>query len=178
MSYLAQTKTMDNLMEALLRDHARYLPVVEFLDRIVQNASQLSWADCELIGLELGRQNRSGFCAGIRMGMIKALADVDGADGDRADPDSLAPIIAFARQLNERSGSVTEADIDAVRAAGWTDQTVEDVVGLVAALKVYSIIANGLGFEALPEAAFAEMGEATVAMNGYTPLFRSFMSKG
>lgn len=49
---------------------------------------------------------------------------------------------------------------------------------LVASLKVYSILANGLGFDALPQAAFAEMGTATVAMNGYTPLFRSFMAKG
>ena len=174
MPYLKQTKNTDNLMEALLRDHTRYLPIVEFLDRIIQNASQLSWADCERIGLELGKQNGSGFCAGIRAGMIKALADKE----DQTGTDKLAPVIAFARKLNEDSSAVTETDIGTLREAGWSDQTVEDVIGLVASLKVYSILANGLGFGALPEAVFAEMGVATVKMRGYTPLFRSFIEEG
>lgn len=171
MPYLERMKTTNNLMEALLQDHGRYLPIVEFLDRVIQNASQLSWADCEQIGLELGKQNGSGFCAGIRAGMIEALADKE----DRSGTDALAPVIAFARKLNEDSSAVTEADIESLRAADWSDQTVEDVIGLVASLKVYSILANGLGFEALPEAVFAEMGAATVRMNGYTPLFKSFI---
>lgn len=174
MAYPSHIKSMDNLMEALLRNHQRYLPIVEFLDTLIQNAEELNWADCERIGLELGRQNGSGFCAGIRAGMINAL----GADAKTADDDRLRPVLAFARRLNQDSSSVTEADIQAVRDAGWNDQTVEDVAGLVASLKVYSILANGLGFNALPESAFAEMGAATVRMNGYTPLFKSFIDKG
>lgn len=148
MPYLKQIAHMNNFVEALLRDHTRYRPIVEFLDQIIHNTSQLSWADCEQIGLELGKQNRSAFCADIRSGMIKALAD----DKDRAEVCKLKPILTFARKLNEDSSSVNESDIEAVRNAGWNDQTVEDVVGLVACLKVYSIIANGLGFEALPDA--------------------------
>lgn len=173
MTHLTHTKHMDNFLEALLRDHQRYLPIVEFLDKVIQSASELSWSECERIGLELGKQNRSEFCAGIRAGMIKAL----GTDKDAPDDDKLRPILAFARKLNQDSSTVTEGDIQTIRDAGWNDQTVEDVTGLVAILKVYSILANGLGFKALPEAAFAEMGAATVQMDGYTPVFRSFIEK-
>lgn len=173
MSYLSHTKNMNNFLIALLRDHKRYLPIVEFLDTVIQNASELSWSECERIGFELGKQNCSEFCVGIRSGVIKALGPNEKAVG----ADKLRPILAFTRKLNEDSSSVTEADVQAIRDAGWNDQTVEDVAGLVAILKVYSILANGLGFKALPEAAFAEMGAATVQMNGYTPVFRSFIEK-
>jgi len=105
--------------------------------------------------------------------MIRAL----GADMNIADDDMPGPVLTFAKKLNRESSSVTEADIQAIRDAGWNDQTVEDVAGLVAILKVYSILANGLGFAALPETAFAEMGTATVRMKGYTPVFRSFVEK-
>ncbi len=123
--------------------------------------------------MRLGRQRRSGCCAGIRTGMVKALAD----KADRTASEKLAPVIVFARRLNDDSSTVTQSDIATVRSAGWNDQTIEDVVGLVASLKVYSILANGLGFEALSDATFAEMGAATVNMNGYTPLFSAFAAE-
>lgn len=171
MPHLNQTKNMSNFMEALLRDPQRYRPIVEFLDQIIQNTSQLGWLDCERIGLALGRQNRSKFCAGIRSGMIKVLADND----DQTETDKLEPVIQLARKLNEDSSALEEKDIAIVRKAGWTDQTIEDVVGLVASFKVYSILANGLGFGSLEDAVFTDMGTATVSMRGYTPLFDSYI---
>ena len=159
-------------MESLLRDHCRYLPIVEMLDSIIQNASQLSWTDCERIGFELGKQNGSGFCAGIRSGMIDAL---DGNADSSDENNRLGPILIFAKKLNHDSSSISQSDIGAVRDAGWNDQTVEDVIGLVAILKVYSMLANGFGFGELPQSTFAELGATTVQMHGYTPVFQSYI---
>ena len=158
-------------MEGLLRDHKRYLPIVEFLDHVIMNASELSWEECELIGREAGRQNSSEFCAGIRSGMMTELE----ADEDHVRTEKLLPVLDFAKKLNLDSASISEEDIQSVRDAGWSDQTIEDVAGLVSILKVYSMLANAMGFRALPEEVFAEMGKATVQMNGYTPLFNSFV---
>ncbi|WP_170378813.1 hypothetical protein [Ruegeria atlantica] len=173
MPFLAQNKEMQNFMESLLRDHNRYLPIVEFLDNVIKNAEELDWEDCERIGFELGQQNGSAFCAGIRTGMISALE----VRNERQSERSLEPILAFAAKLNLNSADVEESDIQALRDAGWSDQTAEDVIGLVAALKVYSVLANGLGFNALPADVFAEMGKATVQMDGYTSMFTSFLSQ-
>ncbi len=173
MTYLSHTKDTENFLEVLLRNHERYLPIVQFLDNVILNMDELSWAEGELIGLELGKQNGSDFCAGIRGGMVAALDADDSALGG----EKLKPVLAFARKLNRDASTVTEADVQAVRDAGWSDKTVEDVIGLVAILKVYSILANGLGFKALPESAFAEMGHATVQMRGYTPMFKSFIDR-
>lgn len=162
---------MGNFLEALLRDHKRYLPIIEMLDTIIQDAAELSWLDCEQIGLKLGHQNASEFCVGIRSGIITAL----GGDASAKPHKKLQPILDFAQKLNHDSSAITKTDIQNVRNAGWNDQTVEDVIGLVAVLKVYSMLANGMGFKALPETAFAEMSGATVQMKGYTPVFKSFL---
>lgn len=173
MPYLFQHKDMENFLESLLRDHKRYLPIVEMLDTIIQNASELSWIDCERIGFELGRQNGSEFCAGIRSGMMNALD----ADKVTTGDDRFRSLLAFARKLNNDSSTINEVDIQAIRDAGWNDQTIEDVAGLVAILKVYSMLANGFGFGELPESTFAELGAATVQMNGYTAVFQSYIDQ-
>jgi hypothetical protein len=171
MTYLSHTKGTENFLKVLLRDHERYLPIVQFLDNVVLHMDELTWAEGELIGLELGKQNDSDFCAGIRGGMIDALdAEESALAGGK-----LKPVLDFARKLNLDASTITETNVQVVRDAGWSDKTVEDVIALVAVLKVYSILANGLGFKALPKAAFEEMGRATVQMRGYTPMFQSFM---
>jgi len=170
MPHLSQHATMDNFMVSLIRDHQRYLPIVEYLDKVIQGASELTWDECERIGLELGGQNGSGFCAGIRAGLIGVLQDEP--ENPKRD---ITALLTFARKLNEASSTITKQDISVVRDAGWNDQTVEDVIGLVSVLKIYSILANGFGFDALPAQTFAEMGQATVKMDGYTPMFKSFL---
>jgi len=170
MPHLSQHATMDNFMVSLIRDHQRYLPIVEYLDNVIQGVSELTWDECERIGLEMGGQNCSEFCAGIRAGLVGALQDE--SENSKRD---ITALLTFASKVNEASDAITEQDISAVRDAGWNDQTVEDVIGLVSVFKVYSILANGFGFEALPSQAFAEMGQATVKMDGYTPMFKSFI---
>ncbi len=157
-------------MISLIRDHQRYLPIVEYLDKIIQGASELTWDECERIGFELGKQNGSEFCANIRAGLIGALP----VESENPKRDIIA-LLTFARKVNEASNTIDKQDVSAVRDGGWNDQTIEDVIGLVSVFKVYSILANGFGFDALPAQAFAEMGQATVEMNGYTPMFKSFI---
>ena len=171
MSYLSYTKESDNFMEVLLRDPRRYLPIVEFIDNVTQGLSELSWGECELIMGEVSKVNRAEFCEWIHIGIAKALK----ADDSALERDKLKSVLAFALKLNRDASAITEDDVQAVRDAGWSDQTVEDVIGLVAIINVYNILDNGLGFKkGLPDTAFIEMGKATVA-HGYAPLFRSML---
>lgn len=174
MPFLQQHQNTENFLEALLRDHTRYAPIVEILDNIVLGLAELTWEEAEAIGLELGRQNGSEFCAGIRTGMIGALS----GQGEAVQrKERLQILTEFATAINGNSGKVEPSDVEKVRAAGWSDQTIEDVIALAAVLKVYSILANGFGFKALPSEAFAQMGAMTVQSNGYLPVFKSFVAQ-
>jgi len=172
MSFLSYTQNFnDNLLMLLLRDHKRYMPIVEFFDTMTRSLSELSWADAELIASEVSKANRSEFCTGIRGGMTKALK----AEPDALGNEKLTAALKFALKTNQSLESITQNDVDNVLNAGWTEQTVEDIVGLVAIQKLYNVIATGLGFKQLPEAAFAEIGQDTVNNGGYVASFRQFI---
>ena len=169
MSYLSYAKNYGNFMELLLRDHKRYLPIVEFVDNVTQQLSELSWEECELIFIEISKINGSGFCTGIHIGVANALNKKD-----KPATDKFNAILKLAQKFNNSAKNIDENDIQTVRDAGWSDQTIEDVAGLVAIINVYNILANGLGFKALPAAAFDEMGQATI-QQGYTSMFRHYI---
>lgn len=172
MSLLSYTQAYnDNLLMLLLRDHKRYMPIVEFFDTMTRNLSELSWADAEFIAAEVSKANQSQFCTGIRGGMTKALK----AGSDHSANEKLALAVKFALKINQSANSIAQNDVDEMLNGGWSEQTVEDVVGLVAVQKLYNTIASGLGFKQLPEGAFAEIGQDTVENGGYVASFQQFI---
>ena len=170
MGYLSYTKDYGNFMELLLRDHERYMPIVEFVDNVTQNLTELSWEECELIFIDISRINGSGFCTGIHSGVANALNNIANPVNNK----KLNILIKLARKFNDNAQKIDESDIQTVRDAGWSEQTIEDVAGLVAIINVYNILANGLGFKALPAEAFDEMGIATI-QQGYKKMFSHYI---
>ena len=172
MSFLSYTHEFNNNLFALfLRDHERYMSIVEFFGNVTENLSELSWSDAELIAAQVSKVNSSSFCTGIRKGMIEALQAVPEA----VENDKLAAALSFALKVNAHDGAITKQDVDKVLKVGWSEQTVEDLVGLVAIQKLYNIVANGLGFKGLPPAVFAEIGRGTVNNGGYAASFRGMI---
>ncbi len=172
MSYLSYTRDYkNNLLMLLVRDHKRYQPIVQFFDQVTQNLSELSWAQAEYIASEVSKANHSEFCLGIRQGMINALLK----NSLELKINNLEPVIAYALKLNHDASQMTLKDIQMILDAGWSEQTVEDVVALVAIQKLYNTIATGLGFKAVPEEVFTEIGQDTVQQGGYAASFSRFI---
>lgn len=172
MSYLSYAKPFNNnLLMLLLRDHKRYMPIVEFFQSMTMNLSEISWLEAELIATEISKANRSDFCTGMREGMTKAMK----ASPEALKDDKLTAALTFAHKVNQKPSDVSQEDVDCVIKAGWNEQTVEDIVGLVAIQALYNIISTGLGFKSLSEAAFAEIGQDTVN-NGYVGSFQHFIN--
>jgi alkylhydroperoxidase family enzyme len=174
MSFLSYTHNFNNnLFMLFLRNPERYVPIVDFFGNMTENLSELKWSEAELIAAEASNVNDSSFCTGIRKGMTDALQ----AKPEALVNDKLAAALDFALKVNAHDGSITKEDVDAVLEAGWSEQTVEDLVGLVAVQKLYNILANGLGFKELPPAVFAEIGRGTVDNGGYGVAFRGMIAK-
>ncbi len=172
MPFLSYTQNFNNnLLMLLARDAERYRPIVDFFDTSTRRLAELSWAEAELVAAEISKNNRSEFCSGIRAGMARALA----ADADRLRDDRLTLVLAFALKVNRDASSVTQTDVDTLLNAGWSEQTVEDIVGLVAIQRLYNTLAAGLGFDALPAAVFDAIGQDTVNKGGYSESFRTFV---
>ena len=172
MPFLSYTQTFDNnLLLLLLRDNKRYRPIVEFFDNMTQNLSEVSWAEAELIAAEISKANRSEFCNGIRGGVSRALS----AEPSMLLSDKLSTLLRFTLKVNLDPGLIKQADIDKVLSKGWSEQTVEDVVGLVAIQALYNTIATGLGFASLPEETFDQIAQDTINSGGYLAAFNRFV---
>lgn len=172
MTYLSYTtEFQDNLLMLMLRDHKRYMPIVEFFDNVTHGLTELSWAEAELIAAQVSKANHSEFCNGMRSGMSKALQ----ADPAILNSEKFAPLLAFAFKVNQDASTVGLHDVQTVLNVGWSEQTIEDITGLVAIQKLYNIIATGLGFKGLPEEMFTEIGRNTVSEGSYSASFRSII---
>jgi uncharacterized peroxidase-related enzyme len=55
-------------------------------------------------------------------------------------------MLDFAVKLTERSSSCTEADVEALREAGWTDEDVMDIAEVAAMFNFTNRLASGLGW--------------------------------
>jgi len=90
-------------------------------------------AFAEQLAIAVANENRCAYClaahsaAGRRLGLgDQALAD---ARLGRADDPKQAAALSFVQVVVRDRGKVTDGDIDAVRAAGWTDADVVELVG-------------------------------------------------
>lgn len=172
MSYLTQTKNTQNFLEVLVRDHERYMPIIQFLDNLTQQSSELTWEERELISLEVSNLNGAKFCAAIHNGLLNSFENKD----EKIRNHKMEPVLAFVRKLVTTSNEISQNDIDELRMSGWNDQTIEDIIGLASAITVYDMLANGFGFkDSLPESVFQDMGKGTIEAGGFVPQFKSFI---
>lgn len=112
----------------------------------------------ERIALAIAEANACAYCLAAHAA-IGAGAGLDAADiaaaRDGTAPDARdAAAIAFARAVLARQGRAAEADLAAVRAAGWDDAAIVEIIAQVAinvfTNTVNNVAATPVDFPALP----------------------------
>jgi uncharacterized peroxidase-related enzyme len=90
----------------------------------------------EQIALEVGEQNACQYCvsAHTAIGKMTGLTDAEIGAAREANASSAksAAALAFARQIVAKQGRATQADVDAVRNAGFTDGEIAEIIAHVA----------------------------------------------
>lgn len=78
-------------------------------------------------------------------------------DWRQADLDApTRALLEFADHLTRRPAGITRADIDALRAVGWSDEAISDAVQTCAYFNYINRIADGLGVD--PEEWLDDLG--------------------
>ena len=65
-------------------------------------------------------------------------------------------MLDYAVKLTRRPAEMTEADVEALRAAGWSDEDVMDIAEVTGLFNMSNRMASGLGWAPNPE--YAELG--------------------
>ncbi|WP_020174590.1 carboxymuconolactone decarboxylase family protein [Methyloferula stellata] len=91
----------------------------------------------ERIALAIAQSNGCDYCLSAHTYIGLNLAKIDAAEialnrnGTSAEPKANAAV-AFATKVNEARGKVSDADLQAVRAAGFTDAQIVEIIAVVA----------------------------------------------
>ena len=134
-----------------------------FYDDLMRGESGLSRVQREMIAVVVSTVNSCHYC------MVSHAAYLRKLTGDPTlveqlrtnyryadlDPRERA-MLDFAVKLTDRSSSCTEADVQALREAGWSDEDVMDITEVAAMFNFTNRLASGLGW--LPNEEFVTFG--------------------
>ena len=81
-------------------------------------------------------------------------------------PDAEKTLFAFVQKVNAEPASIRRADVDAVRAAGWSDEAIYDAVTVCALFNFYNRWIDATGVQDLPAQMYAVSGKR-IAQGGY-----------
>jgi len=181
MSFLSYSKDFQGVGDIFLRDPARYLPFVQLLDNVMSTESELSKAQKEMIALYSSHLNGCQYCVGSHScvlttletdeELIRSLASNSTGQLD----DKLRVVFKFAYKLTLEPGNISESDIDAIRSAGWSDQTIEDTICVVSTFAFLNRLVDGFGIAGSDDH-FQQVG-GMVAQQGYEPLVKMIQQK-
>ena len=152
------------------------LPLLEYHDRILRDWSPLTVAERELIAAYVSGLNACTYCHGAHVVAARVFG-VDAAlfDGLMADvatsavDERLKPILAYVGKLTRTPSMMTDADAQAVYAAGWDEQALFDAVSVCGLFNLMNRIVEGSGIKSNPlEADQAEMDARMARMGGVT----------
>lgn len=152
------------------------MPLLEYHDRLLRDASPLTVAERELIAAYVSGLNACTYCHGAHVVAARAFGiDPDLFEGILADletsavDDKLKPLLAYVAKLTRTPAMMAEADAERVYAAGWDEQALFDAISVCALFNFMNRIVEGSGIKANPlEADQAEMQARLARMGGAT----------
>jgi uncharacterized peroxidase-related enzyme len=144
-----------------------------FTQAVMRGPSPLTPAFRELIAAFVSSRNRCPFCSGSHIAVAVKLS------GDRPLVDAVianyrtAPIeehekllFAYLEKLTSEPTSASDAEVEGLRQAGWSDEAIYDAVTVCALFNYYNRWVEGTGVGDMPTAAYEKSGER-LARQGY-----------
>lgn len=127
-------------------------------EAIMRGDGPLDAMICEVIGAWVSGLNQCEFCEAAHTVTAGALGAPAGLVRDLLErpesadvPETMRVLLGYLRKLTLEPATVTAADADAVRAAGWDDDALFQAVSLCAFFAMMNRMVHGLGLPADPE---------------------------
>jgi uncharacterized peroxidase-related enzyme len=143
------------LMDVFRAFPATSRPLLDYHEVVMRGPSELTAGERELIAAYVSGLNACAYCHGVHTvtaqacGVAAGVAPAVVEDLDAAPVDEkLRPILRYVGKLTRAPSSVTRADADAVRAAGWSDQALHDAVMVCALFNFMNRMVEGHGIQA------------------------------
>jgi len=160
-----------NVFRAYSRRPEHFRAFMNYHDVLMKGPSGLSRAEREAIVVAVSAENRCQYCmtahgAALRILGKDAIAAEQIANNWRtADiPHRLRTMLAFASRVNEPGFAATDEEIDALRAAGFSDNDIWDIAAIASFFGFSNRMAGVMDMRPNPE--FYTMGRDNAKADG------------
>ena len=154
MGFLSHLDDQSDITDIILKNTRRYRGLNDFTQILLRGPSELSIQERELLAAYVSSINACSFCAGVHtavavnFGMKEELIDLLVKDIESAPiADKLKYILKFAKKLTQNSSRIVQEDVDQIVQAGWSEDTVEDVIGITGLFNFYNRLLDGHGIK-------------------------------
>ena len=155
MAFLTSLGESPHLYELMKKFPYVAVPLFKLHDVLLRGDAPFTVAERELIAAYVSGLNACAFCfrghvaAAELFGVAPEVMDQLMADLETAAVDErLKPVLRYARKLTLTPARLTQADADAVYAAGWSEEALFEAVGITALFAMMNRIVDGTGIEA------------------------------
>lgn len=132
--------------------------LMKFHDVVLRWRSPLTIGEREMIAAFVSKLNGCRFCFnshrvyaafyGVEPELFdRLMADIETSGVD----EKLKPILRYAKKITLDHGNIEKADIDAILAAGWDGQAVNDAASVAALFNYMNRIVHAMGVDAFDE---------------------------
>jgi uncharacterized peroxidase-related enzyme len=155
------------------------IPLLELHQAILRGDSPFSVQERELMAAYVSGVNECHYCYGAHSAVAKLygvpeslmttlLRDIHTSDVE----DRMKPVFAYLRKLTLTPTQMTQADADAVFAAGWEEQALYDAVQICCLYNFMNRFVEGLGLTPIPEQ--FDLEGQMIKQAGYVSMARDF----
>ena len=174
MPHLPSLPQNATLLDIFKRFPASSRPLLLYHEALMRGPSPFTEGERELIAAVVSRRNRCGYCEGVHAATARAMGEaparvaavLDAPAGARESAE-LRPVLVYVEKLTD-AASTTEADAEAVLAAGWPEEALFDAVAICALYNLMNRLVNGLGIEA--DADYFEAAAKRLSTGGYAAM--------
>ncbi len=154
MPFFTHLNQNSDITDITWNNRSRFAPIDKFSENIMRGPSELSIETRELIAAYVSALNECSFCTGAHLAVANQfsvssnLLDelLENIDNSSLDP-VFNPLFHFAYKLTTNPSRMVQGDVDAILAAKWSAQTVEDLICIVSAFNFFNRLLDGHGIK-------------------------------
>lgn len=146
--------------------------LVRFTEEVMRGPSALSRGMRELIGSYVSRKNQCSFCSCAHAPVAAHLLGKELVDEvlENLETSRLGSkekeLLRYAGKVAEDAAAITAADIEKVKAAGWSEEAIYDALTVASLFKFYNTWNNASGVQNMRSSDYAASAGRLIGM-GY-----------
>jgi len=180
MPFLPSIEKEDKVPHVLAKfQNGTQRPLLDFHQALLRGDSEFTVKERELMAAYVSGINSCQYCFGAHAAVAKMfgvseqlisdlLIDLDNAELD----EKLKPVFRYLKKLTRTPTQMTQADADAVFAAGWGEQALYDAVNVCCLYNFMNRFVEGLGLTPVPEQ--FDMEGKMITEGGYNSMLDDF----